>query len=204
MPIKSLSQRIAERLAKESKKVQTADGTDRLGSLHEKLRKLGTRTTDADYQRRYNDAPAASEKGKVLADYAEQFPDLFAKSRWVKTALADFPHFPITHATPENATAENPATDFAHSDDYRSIRWNNAPHQLTTQQAQIVQMLHGAHKDGLPALSQDYMLERLGVPNSRLRDSFKRSRLWNTLIVRGQKKGTYRLNLSPAPEKTSI
>jgi hypothetical protein len=57
-------------------------------------------------------------------------------------------------------------------------------------------MLYHASSSGTPELGQDYILEALGTPASRLRDTFKNSKLWRTLIVVGTKRGTYRLNLS--------
>jgi hypothetical protein len=68
------------------------DARPRFGSLTYHLLKLGTPETDGAYQKRYNDASGLTEKGKVLTEYSEHYPDLFSKSAWVKTALADAPH----------------------------------------------------------------------------------------------------------------
>lgn len=40
--------------------------------------------------------------------------------------------------------------EFAHSDDYREIRWMGTEYALTLQQAQIIEKLHQAHEAGLP------------------------------------------------------
>jgi hypothetical protein len=62
------------------------------GSLVPHLWKLGTPTTDSDYQKRYNEALGLTEKGRILTEYSAAYPEMFSKSAWVKTALADIPH----------------------------------------------------------------------------------------------------------------
>src|SRR5690242_15312261 len=91
--------------------------------------------------------------------------------------------------------AENQPSGFRASPDYRSIEFKGKQYVLTLGQAQVVQMLDESRKSGTPCLGQDYILEKLETPASRLRDTFKTSPLWRTLIVRGEKRGTYRLNL---------
>jgi hypothetical protein len=86
--------------------------------------------------------------------------------------------------------------DFQHSDDYRSVVFKGETHTLTSNQAQVVEILHNAYCSGIPDLGKDHVLEKLGTPASRLRDTFRKSKLWGTLIVFGAKRGTYRLNLS--------
>ncbi len=88
-----------------------------------------------------------------------------------------------------------PSPAFKHSEDYISITFNDQTFTLTSRQAQVVQILHEAHKNELPDVGQHHILEKLGSQSSRLRDTFKRSDLWGTLIVQGKKSGTYRLNL---------
>jgi len=96
----------------------------------------------------------------------------------------------------EARTTDRAAGSFTHSEDYRSVTLQGKPYTLTTSQAAIVQMLHEELQHGTPELGQAYILERLGTPNSRLRDTFKGPELWGKLIVRGKKRGTYRLNLA--------
>lgn len=102
-----------------------------------------------------------------------------------------------TEAVPEKAE------EFNHSEDYRSIRWRGESYSLTSRQAQVVEMLWQAHHQGSLEVSKDYILEKLGSPSSRLRDSFRRSELWGHVIVPGSKRGTYRLNLSSVPKPRS-
>jgi hypothetical protein len=50
---------------------------------------------------------------------------------------------------------------------------------------------------GAPDVHQDELLKEIGRPCSRVRDSFRSANpeLWGTLIVRGARKGTFRINL---------
>jgi len=93
-------------------------------------------------------------------------------------------------------TAEHSGELFTHAPDYRSVSLRGQRYSLTTQQAQVVEILHIAHESGNPELSAAYILEQLGTPCSRLRDTFKKNRAaWEALIVRGKSKGVHRLNL---------
>jgi hypothetical protein len=92
--------------------------------------------------------------------------------------------------------------DFVYSPDYRSVSFRGNTLSFTSRQAQVVEMLHQALVRGAPELGQDYILEELDSPNSRLRDTFKNHPAWNLLIVKGKGRGTYRLNLLTHPQKT--
>lgn len=81
---------------------------------------------------------------------------------------------------------------FTHSPDYSSVKWKEISFKFTSRQAQVVEILH---KQGCPEVGKEYILEALGSPSSRLRDTFKKSPAWGTLIIPGAKRGTYRLNI---------
>jgi len=59
-------------------------------------------------------------------------------------------------------------------------------------------MLHAAFKDGHPEVSQAAILEELHT-GSRVRDSFRKQGkvipAWKALVARGERKGTFRLNV---------
>jgi len=103
----------------------------------------------------------------------------------------------------KRAATTSAPRDFQHSDDSRSLVFEGEKHTLTSNQAQVVEILHDAHRSGIPDLGKHYILEKLGTPASRLRDTFKRSKLWRTLIVSGAKRGTYRLRLPEVPKDPS-
>jgi hypothetical protein len=92
--------------------------------------------------------------------------------------------------------ANEKSKEFTHSADYRSVGLKGQRYSLTSRQAQVVELLHTASSDGNPELGKDYILEHLETPSSRLRDTFKTNQsAWKALIKRGERRGTYRLNL---------
>lgn len=85
---------------------------------------------------------------------------------------------------------------FTHSSDYRSVTVRGENFTLTSRQAQTIQILDESRQSGTPDVGKDYLLEQLGTPSSRLRDSFKTSlAAWKALVKIGLKKGTYRLSV---------
>jgi hypothetical protein len=88
---------------------------------------------------------------------------------------------------------------FRHSEGYKWISWRGTDYELTTHQSVIIKTLHAYWLNGTPDLHQRKLMQELQVPNSRLRDSFRRTNreLFGTLIVhkRGAPRGTLRLNL---------
>ena len=96
-----------------------------------------------------------------------------------------------------NATVEAlDRTTLTHSPDYRSVTLRGETHALTSQQAQMVQILHQAHESGNPDVSVAHILEQLEKRSSRWQDSFKSNlNAKAALIKSGRRKGTLRLNL---------
>ena len=84
---------------------------------------------------------------------------------------------------------------FTHSPDYRSIRFKGTDYTLTLNQATMIKMLHEAFQQGTPHVGKLRLLAAVGAETSRVQDSFKVSPLWQTLVVSGERRGTYRLNL---------
>ena len=86
---------------------------------------------------------------------------------------------------------------FTHSTDFRTIHYRGQRYELTSRQAQIVAYLYKEYQKGMPEVSQHTLLEELGTKQSMLRDAFRKSPLWGTLIVPGRSKrrGMYQLNL---------
>jgi 7-cyano-7-deazaguanine synthase in queuosine biosynthesis len=84
--------------------------------------------------------------------------------------------------------------DFRHSPDYRSVVWRGRAFTLTPQQARVVQLLDDLRRQGTAEVGQAFILEHLDLDRSkRLRDLFKNSDAWGTLVVQGTRRGTYRL-----------
>lgn len=84
-----------------------------------------------------------------------------------------------------------------HSADFRSVDWFGTKHAFTLTQAACVRVLWEAWKNGTPELSQATILERAETASSRLANVFRNHPAWETMIVSGQRKGTFRL---AAPE----
>lgn len=95
-----------------------------------------------------------------------------------------------------NDSASPAQPEFSHSSDYRSVTSRGRPYRLTARQAQMIQILHEAHKSGNPDLSVASILEQLETPGSRWQDTFRRNpEARKALIKTGARKGTLRLNL---------
>jgi hypothetical protein len=92
-----------------------------------------------------------------------------------------------------------PAQDsaFQYSDDYSWVKFNGKECRFGPVAAPIVEALHAARKRGQPEMTGARLLEIAGAPlTSRLRDYFKNTGAWKSLIV-SRHKGRYQLNLPP-------
>jgi hypothetical protein len=83
-----------------------------------------------------------------------------------------------------------------HSEDYRTVNLRGETYALTSQQAQMIQILHEAHKNGKPDVSIALVLEQLEKESSRWQDTFKSNPIARKALIKaGIRKGTLRLNL---------
>jgi len=83
---------------------------------------------------------------------------------------------------------------------YTSFTLRGKPNLVTSRQGKAIKILHQAHENNpsQPDVSGKAIVELLGSETSDLRDTFRYTQaeeLWDTLIVRGDKKGFYRLNI---------
>jgi hypothetical protein len=67
---------------------------------------------------------------------------------------------------------------------------------LTPKQATIIKILHEASQRKNPSVGKAELLAAVETETSRLPDIFRGSPLWQTLVVQGERRGTYRLNLT--------
>jgi hypothetical protein len=81
-----------------------------------------------------------------------------------------------------------------HSDDFQDIKWQGQSFGLSPRQADVVRLLYRAYENGTPQLSDKYICTELHTSASRLRDTFRKSKVWGTLIIKGNRPGTRRLN----------
>jgi hypothetical protein len=138
----------------------------------------------------YTDKPIELEAQRkelrkiLLEDYPEAAEKIgltyLAKSRSASTAEGK-----------SNAAAG----PFTHSADYRSVTVRGEPYTLTPEQAQIIEILHEAHRNGTPDISSDHIMERLGKGTSRWQDTFRSTPKAKQALIKSIRKGTLRLNV---------
>jgi hypothetical protein len=89
-----------------------------------------------------------------------------------------------------------------HSEDFRSVLWFGTNYTFTATQAACVSVLWRAWEQGTPDVAQATILQHVEVDAAakRLVDIFRERKsstyhpAWRTMIVKGSRKGTYRLN----------
>ncbi|MCL0099936.1 hypothetical protein M1O55_03595 [Dehalococcoidia bacterium] len=86
--------------------------------------------------------------------------------------------------------------EFRHSPDYATVIWKGQPFYFNRHQAACVSLLHEGWMNGTEILGGHYLLSAIESA-SRMSDLFKHHPAWGSLIVLGERKATYRLNLSP-------
>jgi len=138
---------------------------------------------------------ALEEESELRSQIAALKLELFRSGQPIqRRAKRGKPKTNADSAKPKSPLASH-AVEFSPSDDYRSAAFRGQRYSFTSRQAQVIEMLHKAFAKGTPALGKDHILEQLESSNSRLRDTFKKHPAWGSLIVSGEKRGTYRLNL---------
>ena len=93
-------------------------------------------------------------------------------------------------------TDEEPKAKFVVHDpeSFTSFTFFGEPYLVTPRQGEVIKILFRAQRD----VSAKAILDTLDTPRSSLRDTFRHTKaeeLWGTLIVEGEKKGFYRLNI---------
>jgi hypothetical protein len=145
------------------------------------------------------DAPNPS-RSAIIREYMEthngkqpsledELEEAFRQYRGLSKVQADLP------VDVESIAPGQQESCFTASIDYRSIRFNGVPHALTRNQGTIIKILHEAFQRGTPSVGTFALLAAVESESSRVKDFFRRSPLWRTLVVSGERRGTYRLNL---------
>ena len=102
--------------------------------------------------------------------------------------------YPPPPASPSGETPPKlDALRFRCGPDYRDCTWNGKRYTFSTMQAACVQVLWEERDKGTLELSQQYLLEKAGSESQRLKDVFKGSDAWATMIVKGSTHGSIRL-----------
>jgi hypothetical protein len=86
---------------------------------------------------------------------------------------------------------------FHYTADYTSVNLRGQQFTLTPRQAEVIQLLHEAYKNGTPDLHHEHIKERLRMGNSaQVRGIFRSNPdAWKYLVTQGKRKGTLRLNI---------
>jgi hypothetical protein len=95
----------------------------------------------------------------------------------------------------EKDIEESKETEFCASPDYHSVLFKGKVYSFGAMQAKAIQILHESFKNGTPEVGQAYVLEKVESKSDNLRDLFKKSDAWRTLIVAGDTQGNFRLNI---------
>jgi len=116
--------------------------------------------------------------------------------------------------SPENAIVSQPESDLrmdSHSDqnqdskpqsepifqqteDFRTVKVKQLEYHTSPTQGRVINRMWEYLKKGIDQVHQDTLLEDLGVYSRKMKDVFKKSPAWKTLVVPAGK-GFYRLNL---------
>lgn len=113
-----------------------------------------------------------------------------------KRATDVAPQPPAVSSDPEPPQRSSGVPEFRAAKDYKLVYLGDQEFSLTSTQAEVVAILREAYlQTGIPELGQDYIRERLGWKETRVRDVFKRSRAWGKLISSGKTPGSVRLIL---------
>jgi len=84
-----------------------------------------------------------------------------------------------------------------HAPDFRSVNWFGEQYSFTATQAACLKVLWNAWQNQTPEVGGETLLEQSGSEGNRVRDIFKNHSAWNTMILSGNTKGTFRL-VSPS------
>ena len=108
------------------------------------------------------------------------------------------PYSTATPAVPDNAVQPRNLPKERFGPGYRSVHWYGKAYSFTQTQGACVEVLRKAWTDGTPEVAESTILEQAGSDGSKLRDVFRRGGTthpaWGKMIVKGQRKDTFRLN----------
>lgn len=80
---------------------------------------------------------------------------------------------------------------FRHSPDFRGVHWYGTEYTFTPTQAAVVRILWEAFEKGTPEVGGVSLLDSAGSSCERLRDVFRKHPAWDTMIVKGTRRGSY-------------
>ena len=98
---------------------------------------------------------------------------------------------------PPISETSSESQEFEHSPDYATVIWRGREFHFSPMQSHAVRLLHEEFQEGRNNLRDAYVIETIEAKVRTLHDLFKRScGVWDKLIIKGERQGTHRLNLS--------
>ena len=102
----------------------------------------------------------------------------------------------LSESLGEKDTQPDPQ-EFQNSPDYATVIWRGREIHLSSMQSHAVRLLHEEFQQGRNDLRDAYVIVTIEANVRTLHDLFKRScGVWDKLIIKGERQGTHRLNLS--------
>lgn len=173
--------------------VEPADLWPEYGEAAPYVRQLAEIEWNKKIQWSMSDDAAEShrKRAELIQIIVREFPDAARKLSLPLVEPRD------SNASVVKSKSTNGATDpFTHSEDYRTVTFRGKTHTLTSQQAQMIEILHRAHEIGNSDVSIALILEGLEKQGGRWQDTFKSNpEAKKALVKSGTRKGTLRLTL---------
>lgn len=111
---------------------------------------------------------------------------LASRLRSAQRELA-YGHLVVVH------TGDPLTADVNHSTDFRSVNWYGARYTFGDNQAACIKLLWENWAQGTPDVGGKTLLDKADCAGERLDLVFRDNPAWKTMIVSGERKGTYRL-----------
>ncbi len=107
---------------------------------------------------------------------------------------------PVFRPVKEKSQPTQGDDDYAHSVDFRHLRWFGETYSFTVNQVPVVKMLYEHWEKGTPDIGGETLLATVDQnnPPKRMSVLFLNHPAWKSLIVAGGTKGTYRFAEPPA------
>ena len=175
--------------------VQNDDGPKSgFSSLSDQAYRLGQKIRQSDEWLALAKAITNAQAANITRADRPRTGDEQAESSHAKNSANSAPDAG-SKSTNETMEVSDPVA-FTHSPDYRSVTLRGKNYPLTSQQAQMIQILHQAHESGNPDVSVAHILERLEKQSSRWQDTFKSNpNAKRALVKSGERRGTLRMNV---------
>ncbi len=115
--------------------------------------------------------------------------------------VASVPQYPPAEPTVRASSEQQRGVTV--SADFRSVVFKGKCQALTLAQSQMMRILWEAHQSGHPSVGKERLLAAIERETSQVRDTWRGSDLWQTLIVMA-KKGVYELKLPSAKPSSTL